>query len=140
MQQGYSVTATEPVEALAELAEAWLGQPVRRQTVQNLTDCALYDGIWACASLLHLLPQALPDAFLRLARALKPDGVLYASFKLGSGVRQAHGRTFTDLDSATLATLTPDWHLLESWISDDNRPDRADQWLNAILRCPASTK
>ena len=35
-----------------------------------------FDGIWACASLLHVAPADLPDALRRLQRALRPGGVL----------------------------------------------------------------
>jgi hypothetical protein len=40
----------------------------------------------------------LPDVVGRLRAALKPSGILYASFKYGNGEREHHGRRFTDLD------------------------------------------
>ena len=63
------------------------------------------DGIWACASLLHVPGAELPDVMQRLCKALKPGGVLYASFKYGTGEREHHGRRFTDLDEPGLAAL-----------------------------------
>lgn len=42
-----------------------------------------YDVIWACASLLHVKEKDLQDVMERLKRLLKPEGILYASFKEG---------------------------------------------------------
>ncbi|WP_328987882.1 class I SAM-dependent methyltransferase [Thiorhodovibrio winogradskyi] len=64
-----------------------------------------FDGIWACASLLHVPLDQLADALARLSRALKKDGVLYASFKYGRGEREHNGRRFTDLNESGLAEL-----------------------------------
>lgn len=49
-----------------------------------LADTAV-DGVWACASLLHLPRSLLPTALAELARTLRPRGVLYLSVKTGSG-------------------------------------------------------
>jgi len=87
---------------------------------------------------LHLSLPELPDVLLRLATALKPDGVLFTSFKHGQGEREHGGRRFTDLDEAGLAALlqtAPCFTVLETWITLDQRPDRAeDRWLNTVLR------
>ena len=57
----------------------------------------VYDGIWACASLLHVPHELLPKVIARLIVALVDGGVLYASFKYGEEEREAGGRYFTDL-------------------------------------------
>lgn len=49
-----------------------------------LADTAV-DGVWACASLLHLPRPLLPTALAELARVLRPGGALYLSVKTGSG-------------------------------------------------------
>jgi hypothetical protein len=46
-----------------------------------------FDGIWACASPLHVPRLELPPRMTRLAKALKPGGVMYVSFKYGLGER-----------------------------------------------------
>jgi len=55
---------------------AWLGE---------------FDGIWACASLLHVPSASFPDVALQLAGALRPGGAWYMSFKMGDGERRAEG-------------------------------------------------
>ncbi len=97
-----------------------------------------FDGIWACASLLHVPAGRLPEVMARLAGALKPGGTLYASFKHGQGEREHKGRRFTDLDEAGLAAFlgeVPGLNPIETWVTGDLRPGRAaEPWLNALLR------
>ncbi len=108
--------------------------PVR--TFADVDEVASYDGIWACASLLHLPFCEIPDALGRLWSALKPGGVLYLSFKEGQGEREKDGRHFTDLDEKTLRDLLRNLNYvgtLEIWRTSDQRPERSDIWLNALV-------
>jgi SAM-dependent methyltransferase len=135
---GHQVTAFDAFPALVALAEAYLGQPVQCLRFQEIARQEAFDGIWACASLLHVPASELPDVMARLRRALKPGGILYASFKYGSGEREYHGRRFTDLDEAgldALLRLVPGLEPVETWTTADLRPGReAERWLNTLLR------
>ena len=137
---GYAVSAIEPAPALARLAAAHCGLPIAVRRAQDIDWLARFDGIWACASLLHVPLVELPEVFQRLARALKPGGVLYVSFKHGVGEREQGGRRFTDLDEPGLAALVeavPGLVVLETWTTGDRRPGREqERWLNALLRTP----
>jgi SAM-dependent methyltransferase len=134
---GYCVTAIDASEHLAAFAAAHLGQAVQVIRFQDLEWTQAFDGIWACASLLHVPDRELPDTMRRLASALRLGGVIYASFKYGSGERHHHGRRFTDLDEAGLATLLDEVKVLrslETWTTSDQRPGRESEcWLNALL-------
>jgi hypothetical protein len=44
-----------------------------------------FDGIWASESLLHVPRRQIDEVLERLARMLRSGGVLYASFRLGTG-------------------------------------------------------
>jgi SAM-dependent methyltransferase len=135
---GHGVIAFDASPALVALAEDHLGQPVQRLRLQDIAWQDEFDGIWACASLLHVPPSELPEVMQRLCSALKPGGVLYASFKYGSGEREHHGRRFTDLDEPGLVALlrgVPELQPLEAWATGDLRPGReAERWLNTLLR------
>jgi SAM-dependent methyltransferase len=87
---GYAVTAFEASPTLARLASNYCGLPVEVRRFQEIEWQDAFDGIWACASLLHVPPVELPEVLRRLGRALKTDGVLYVSFKYGSDERD-HG-------------------------------------------------
>ncbi len=137
LERGYRVTAFDASPSLAALAERHSGQPVRVLRLQDLEWSQTFDGIWACASLLHVPAAELPEVMGRLAGALRPGGVLYASFKYGRGERERQGRRFTDLDVAGLRALlaqVPGLTEPETWISEDLRPGRAaERWLNTLL-------
>lgn len=135
---GYRVTAFDSSPALVALAEAYAGQPVFRTRFQDIDWRESFDGVWACASLLHLPAAELPDALRRLAVALVPGGVMYLSFKYGHGEREDQGRHFTDMDEAGLSGLldrVDNLQPLDDWITADQRPGRENErWLNALLR------
>ena len=46
-----------------------------------------FDGIWACASLLHVPKKSITDVLLELKRILKKGGMLFISVKEGVGER-----------------------------------------------------
>ena len=134
---GCKVLGIDPSPDLARLAEEGTGVPVEVCRVQDLSLQNEVDGIWACASLLHVPWDELPDAFRRLAQALRPGGVLYASFKWGEAERKEGKRHFTDLTDARLddrLSEVPELELLDVWVTEDVRPERSNaQWLNAVL-------
>jgi SAM-dependent methyltransferase len=137
LARGYRVTAFDASPTLAALAEHHTGRTVQVLRFQDLAWRREFDGIWACASLLHVPAAELPAALRRLVLALRPGGTLYASFKYGRGEREHQGRRFTDLDQAGLQALlsqVPDLRELETWITEDLRPGRAaERWLNTLL-------
>jgi AcrR family transcriptional regulator/SAM-dependent methyltransferase len=138
-QAGYRIDALDASAAMAGLAREHAGIPVRVLRAQDLEDSEAYDGIWACASLLHVPWDALPDVFRRLERALRRRGVLYASFKPGEGERTVDdGRHFTDMTEARLRDRirdAPGLEVIEVWQTSDVRPERTHEpWLNVLLR------
>ena len=136
-QKGYQVDAIDYSETLVSKAQQLTGLPVRHQSFYELDEENKYDGIWACASLLHCERQKLPAVLSRILRALKTDGVLYMSFKYGSTDREKDGRHFTDLNEQQAQALlreVPGFLLLQQWITVDKRPERSEEWLNILLR------
>lgn len=137
-EMGYDVEAFDASAELVELARQHSGLPVEQKRFEDVTDVERYDGIWCCASLLHVPLAELPEVMARLARALKPDGVWYLSFKYGYGEREKDGRVFTDMDEIKLNALIADLEnivLLDAWITGDKRPERQEEkWLNSLLR------
>ncbi len=125
---GYSVRAIDASAGLCRVA-ASRGIDVTQQSFGELEAVEEFDGIWACASLLHLSRADLPDAFARAARALKPVGVLYCSFKLGDFEGFNGGRYFTYLREDSLAELIgPYFAVQQMWTSPDARPGHEGEW------------
>ena len=136
--QGFTVSAFDASPALAKLASNYLQQPVVIKTFQGLECVNKYDGIWCCASLLHVPKAELPQVFLKLQNALKPDGVLYVSFKYGTQERVHNGREFTDLNESALTALINSHtklKIIKQWQTVGQRPECESQvWLNALIK------
>lgn len=134
---GYCVTAFDASLEMAELASAHTGLNVRVSTIEDWTARSqlTFDGIWACASLLHLRQKSLAKVIgVGIWNLLKPNGTTYISFKFGGSTRtDSHGRIFTDMDIPTLMQLVKPFLVRDLWQSVDVRADRRDMWLNAIL-------
>ncbi len=136
--QGYRVDAIDGSAELCKLASAYTGTEVKKMFFQELAEVDVYDGIWACSSILHLQMEELADVMRRMAIALKDSGIIYTSFKYGIFSGERNGRFFTDMTEETFAGLLSkieDLKVEEQWITFDVRPKRGEEkWLNLILR------
>lgn len=137
-RRGYAVTAMEAAPALAERARVHTGLPVEVRTFDQVDWRDVFDGVWACASLLHVPALDLPAAVRRLRDALKPGGVLWMSFKYGAGERQVGDRRFTDLDEdagKALFTTVGGLQCLSVTVTQDVREDRpGERWVSLLAR------
>ena len=137
LKAGYLVEAFDASKELCRIASEKTGINVRQQRFEELEGQELYDGIWACASLLHVNRRDLPDVMKRLHKLLVTDGVLYASFKYGNGDRQQGDRFFCDFTEETITDLltAAGFELCEVFITQDVREGRSgERWVNAIGR------
>ena len=137
LDKGYSVTAADGSAELCKLASVYIGRDVAQITFEKLDYDQMFDGVWACASLLHVPFLQLPSIFGRISRALKPGGYLYVSFKYGTFEGERNGRYFTDLTEDRLAIIISqheELEIREMAVSNDVREDRHDEkWINAII-------
>jgi SAM-dependent methyltransferase len=138
LDKGYSVTAVDGSAELCKLASAFIGRKVAQITFDKLDYDQMFDGVWACASLLHVPSVQLPSIFAKISRAIKPGGYLYASFKYGEFEGERNGRYFTDLTEDRLVHIISqhkELEIKEMAVSNDVREDRHDvKWINAIIR------
>jgi SAM-dependent methyltransferase len=134
---GYDVVAFDASKKMVDAARKRAAVPVHQMTFDNMQFDQAFDGIWACASLLHVPRAQLTGILDRLSSFLAPGGVLYVSFKYGVEEREKGGRYFNDLNESLLEEhLAPLWSLklLEVWQTADRRPDRrSEQWLNCLI-------
>lgn len=139
LEHGFRVDALDGSEKLCQIAAKRTGLNVRHMLFQEFAAPEMYDGIWACASILHLSRHELKLVLRSLYNALNPHGLIYASFKYGEFEGERNGRYFTDMtpDSfyALMLETGPDlFDTEDQWITQDVRPDRQEKWLNLILR------
>ena len=95
IEQGFDVDAIDGSAELCAKAGALLGKAVEHMLFQELDVSEAYDGIWACASILHLPKEELKDVLGKMSRALKLNCIIYTSFKYGEFEGYRNGRYFT---------------------------------------------
>ena len=137
LERGYCVTAVDGSEKLCRQASEYIRQDVICARFQDYRPDQMFDGIWACASLLHLPAEEIRSVMARMTEALKSGGCFYVSFKYGNFSGMRNGRYFTDLTENSFAEIlksVPDLAISEEFVTSDVRPGREqEKWLNVFL-------
>ena len=138
LDRGYQVDAMDGSMELCKAASEYTGIRVKQMLFQKLAEVEKYDGIWACASILHVKKEELSDIIRKMSLATKENGIIYISFKYGDYEGERNGRYFTDMTENSMKEMLADFPELEvekQWITGDVRDGRGDErWLNMILR------
>ena len=136
--RGCDVVAVDGSASLCEIAEKVIGKPVTCALFDEYEPEGMFDGVWACSSLLHVAKAELPALIAKYAEHLVADGVFYLSFKYGDFEGVRNGRWFTDLDEAGIDEVlakVPQLQIAKLSTSGDVRPGRQqERWLNVFCR------
>ena len=123
---------------MVRLATELTGLPVAVLRFQEMAYDAEFEGIWSCASLLHVPRGELVGVINHFEAALKSGGYWHASFKYGNGDTVRGERTFTNFTEDSFQELMVPFTTLEivtMQATDDIRSTRYGQrWLNVLLR------
>lgn len=138
LERGYHVTAIDPSREMCRVAKQLSGIDVRNMTIQEIDDVEKYDGIWACASLLHMSEYDLNPVIGILITALKRGAILYASWKAGDGERyDEFGRYFFDYTEKEISNIfsnREDVEILKCWTTCDIMTRMNEKWTNILIR------
>ncbi|MCE0493150.1 class I SAM-dependent DNA methyltransferase [Vibrio salinus] len=136
-EKGYEVQAFDSSEVLVEMAQEKTGLKIECSTfVDFYTEPASVDGLWACASLIHTGFDELGSTMTHLMHFLKPEGIVYCSFKYGTEDTDVDGRHFTNMNESRIDRVAAETNvsIRHLWITEDQRPDRkGEKWLNVLL-------
>ena len=138
LEDGFEVTPLDGSPEMCALAEIHTGLEVLNMTFEELDFDEVFDGIWACASLLHVPENEMPDILKKVGLALKQGGYLFISVKEGEfeGIRD--GRYFVDYKKRKLMDMLEDTEIFtvkEVWKSEDVKTHISDtRWLNIIAK------
>lgn len=136
-QAGFKVIAVDGSEALCKIASEYIGQEVLCCRFQDLDIQESLEGVWACATLLHLEKDDVISTMQKLTKSLVSGGIFYASFKYGKFSGERNGRFFTDMTEDTFAEILSEIEgltIVKQMITEDARPDRSEKWLNVFLK------
>ena len=139
MELGYQVSAVDGSEEFCKRANSLLGIEVKYMLFDEIDFISEYDAVWACASLLHVPKNEIHGILQKVENSLKPEGILYMSFKYGTEERIAGERAFSDYTEQNIPWLLSETKMecIEHWISGDVREDHTgEKWLNIISRKP----
>lgn len=105
LKRNYNVTAIDGSEEICKEASKYTGIKVKQMLFEELNDQNIYDGIWACASILHLSKSDLFLVFHKMNKALKE-----------------------------FILQIPQLQIKEIWTTGDVREGRGDErWLNILI-------
>ena len=138
LKHGFKVSAFDGSEEMCKAASDYIGQPVECIRFQDIDYKEVFDGVWACASLLHLSKQELPYVLQKFYRSLKLGGVMYASFKYGDKEEERSDRFFSDYHLEEIEKVFVEdvgFELIEGFETADVRPDyESKPWVNVLVR------
>ncbi len=137
MNKGFRVTAFDNSCEMVKLASEFTGQACLLLSFDEIDFINIFDGVWACSSVLHVHKSKILKVLKKFACALKPGGILYASFKYGNEEIVSHGRHFSNYDENSFSVLLKkikEMKLIRYWKTNDTRPDRGNKWLNILLK------
>lgn len=139
MSSGYEVVAFDGSLEMVKMASKLLEKDALHMLFQDMNFLSEFDAVWANASLLHLPYESLRKVFESFHNALLPSGILYASFKYGTSMRQGEERIFFDMNEVNIEPYLKGLFVpLEIWKSADTcnsvAPSPDKSWLNFIAR------
>lgn len=138
LKRGCEVVSIDASEEMVKMSSRLTGQNTLKMRFDEIDFDSEFDGIWACASLLHVPKADIKEVLYKIINSLKNDGVLFASFKYGNNEIIRDNRLFNSYDEDGLQDLLRTFaqlQLIEIWKTQDVRPGReAEFWVNCICK------
>ncbi|USZ68771.1 class I SAM-dependent methyltransferase [Halorussus salilacus] len=132
--RGHEVVAADLTPAFLRVArEEAPDAAFARMDMRSLGFAAdAFDGLWACASFLHVPREDAPATLREFRRTVRPDGVAYLSVKRGDGEKEGDGyegdsRRFTLYRAGELRSLVSDAGFEVESLSDG-------EWITLLAR------
>ena len=132
-EAGFGVTML-----MCRLAEIHTAHEVLHMTFDEMDFQEVFDGIWACASLLHVPSDEMDGILEKVTAALKPGGYLYMSFQYGDGEEIRGHRLYHDYTEKSLSRLMKhqsELHAVKIWSTVDRREGNGHRkWVQVIAQ------
>jgi SAM-dependent methyltransferase len=133
-ERGHAVVGVDLTPAFLDAAQAEApSADFARMDMRSLGFAAdAFDGLWACASFLHVPREDAPATLREFRRVLRPDGVLLLSVKEGDGEKEGDSydedrRQFTLYRADQLRQMAADAGFTVESVADD-------EWVQLLAR------
>lgn len=135
LNKGFDVVSMDASEEMVKMSSELTGQETLQMRFDEIEFVEEFDGVWACASLLHVAISDLPDVLKKIRKAMKTDGIFFSSFKYGEGEVERDGRRFSNFTEDSVRDLMSGFRVVEVWVTEDVRPGReGERWVNVLVR------
>lgn len=135
---GFDVTSVDGSIELAKEAEKLINQEVIVSKFEDFKSEERFDGIWACASLLHVRRENIGEVLRNLADNLNKGSVFYLSFKYGDDEyideRGRYFNCYKEEGFEKMVSSIKEYKVKSMYKTGDSLGGRANlTWLNIIL-------
>lgn len=138
LNRGFDVFAFDGSKEMTIFASMYTGLKVEHEDFLSYSSNHVFDGIWACASLLHIDYNKQLDVLRKYHGILQEHGVFYLSFKYGNGMFEKEGRQFYCHHEESIKELVLSsnrYRILEMYVTYDVREEhKDDKWISVILQ------
>jgi len=135
---GYAVEAFDNSAEMVKFATQYTGIQVRKHDFTSVHYDKKFDGIWACASLLHVSHDNLKEILIKYKLILKLNGIMYMSFKYGTDHYEKNGCEFYCYTESTIQRIIHqigDYDVSDIYVTSDVRDERiGEKWISIIIR------
>ena len=133
---GYDARGLDASEKLVQIAQKRFDIPVEVGCIEDWVSEEPIDGIWCCASLMHLTVSEAEKFVSNLSHNLKSGGAIFVSVKTGieTGYDSAgrYLKDYTEHDICTLLGNAKGVHIKKVWYTNDSLNRSDFKWLNVI--------
>ena len=133
LSQGFEVVAIDASEEMVKCASKLMGQSAVQMKFEDVTFSNEFDGIWACASLLHVKKENFVSTLNILSNALITSGVIYVSLKESKSSIPDGGRHFSYYSADEVNGIIsdqPSLELLDLWFDENSECG----WINFLAK------
>ena len=132
---GHIVKSIDGSLEMCKIASNLLNEEVEQLNFLDINYNNEFDGVFACASLLHLSNEDLLIVLNKISNALKENGILYTCFKYGDSTRVDNGRFYNDMNEEKFLNLINNINnlkILKTWVTEQYKTDT--KFINYIIR------
>ena len=141
LSRGFDADGVDGSEELCSLAGQYVGKTVFHGDFRTWLPSEpgkKYDGLWACASILHLPEDEIVKCFSHIQSFLADGAVVYAAFKQGieTGCDEK-GRYFSNFTDELLDHILNEnrsFQLIKKTMTEDSKGRTGFRWINLYLR------
>jgi len=135
-----SSDSTKPLDGskkMIEYCHSILSNTIIYDTFEDYTTDEKFDGIWACASLIHVDRTSLLPIIEKYLNFLTNKGIFMMSFKERMEDFNEDGRYFTCFTKDSLQdflSMSSSIEILEIIENNDVRKDSDENWISVIIK------